>query len=166
MAKGPRTKVPFRRRREGKTDYRDRIRLIRGGRARAVVRRTNREIRLQFISYDAKGDRVIAHASARDLRQLGWTHSLTSTPVAYLVGLLGAHRASAAGLDSAVLDIGLVRPSSGARAFAVAKGIVDGGLDLPLGTDIVPDEPRIQGQHLGVEATFATVVDKIKGGGA
>ena len=62
MANGPRYKVPFRRRREGRTDYRQRARLLRGRVPRAVVRNTLRHTSVQFITYDAKGDQVLATA--------------------------------------------------------------------------------------------------------
>src|SRR4030067_178517 len=51
MARGPRYKVPFRRRREGRTDYRHRAALLRGEKVRLVVRSSNRHSRVQFIEY-------------------------------------------------------------------------------------------------------------------
>ena len=44
MATGPRYKVAFRRRREGRTDYYARRKLLNGREARAVVRRSNKNI--------------------------------------------------------------------------------------------------------------------------
>ena len=57
MATGPRYKVPFRRRREGRTDYRHRAALLRGKLPRAVVRKSNRNITVQLVTYDDKGDK-------------------------------------------------------------------------------------------------------------
>ena len=57
--------------------------------------------------------------------------SKTNIPASYLSGKLAAKRAIKAGVSSAVLDIGRITPTSGNRAFAVLKGLVDGGLDVP-----------------------------------
>ena len=60
MATGPRHKVPFRRRREGRTDYRHRAALLRSGVPRAVVRKSNKGMSVQFIEYrdgTKKGER-------------------------------------------------------------------------------------------------------------
>ena len=44
MATGPRYKVAFRRRRENRTDYYARRRLLSGQEARAIVRRSNKNV--------------------------------------------------------------------------------------------------------------------------
>ena len=50
MARGPKYKVPRKRRREGKTNYYKRYRMIKSGqKVRAVVRKTNRYIIVQII---------------------------------------------------------------------------------------------------------------------
>lgn len=164
MAKGPRTRVPFRRRRVGKTDYHARIKLLQGRKPRAVVRRTLREIRVQFIDYDPSGDRVLAQAGSHELKAFGWDLGLTNTPAAYLTGLLGAKRAQEAGVETAVLDIGLARPTKGARVMALAQGIADGGLDIPIGDGATPAEERLRGEHIQAVATFEKVKAKLGGG--
>ncbi|HID74143.1 MAG TPA: 50S ribosomal protein L18, partial [Thermoplasmata archaeon] len=49
MAHGPRYHVPYRRRREGRTDYRRRLALLSSRMTRAVVRRSGRHITVQFV---------------------------------------------------------------------------------------------------------------------
>jgi large subunit ribosomal protein L18 len=49
MGHGPRYRVPWRRRREGKTNYYKRLKLIRSGKPRLVVRRTNKYIIAQIV---------------------------------------------------------------------------------------------------------------------
>ena len=49
---GPRYKVPFRRRREAKTNYRHRLKLLKSGLPRAVVRKSLKHTTVQFIKYD------------------------------------------------------------------------------------------------------------------
>lgn len=72
MAHGPRYRVPFRRRREGKTVYRKRLKLLLSGKPRLVVRRFNSNILAQLVEYDPKGDRVIFTIHSNVLKKYGW----------------------------------------------------------------------------------------------
>ncbi|MCD6383130.1 MAG: 50S ribosomal protein L18 [Thermoplasmata archaeon] len=149
MATGPRYHVPFRRRREGKTDYRYRLRLLKSGLPRAVVRVTNRKVIVQIIEYHPEGDRVLATALSSDLVKLGWKRSLKNLPAAYLTGLLAGKKAVEKGVEKAVLDIGLHVPVKGSRVFATLKGLLDAGLEIPHGEEKLPDEERLFGAHIG-----------------
>ena len=149
MAKGPSYNVPYRRRREGKTNYRRRKKLILSGLPRLVARKTNKHIIAQIIEAHVEGDRVITSAHSSELRKkYGWLGSLKNLPAAYLTGLLCGYRALNIGVKKAVLDIGLHSPTKGARVFAVLKGCVDAGVEIPHGEEILPDEDRIKGQHI------------------
>jgi large subunit ribosomal protein L18 len=165
MPIGPRYKVPFRRRREGRTDYRRRSRLLRGEVPRAVVRKSNRHTRVQFIDYKVQGDLVLASAVSTELEELGWTGSGKSTPGAYLTGYLAGKRAKEKGVEEAVLDIGLREPTKGAVVFAALKGILDAGVQIPHSDDMLPKEDRITGKHMreGTAAMFASAKSKIGG---
>jgi large subunit ribosomal protein L18 len=164
MATGPRYKVPFRRRREGRTDYRHRAALLRGKLPRAVVRKSNRNITVQLVTYDDKGDKVLASAVSTELADMGWSKSGKSTPGAYLTGLLAGKRAAEKGLESAVLDIGLREPVKGALIFAALKGLVDAGLDIPHSDKMFPSDDRVSGKHMkDAEAMFAEAKKKIGG---
>lgn len=165
MATGPRYKVPFRRRREGRTDYRHRMALLRGDLPRAVVRKSNRNITVQLVTYDDKGDKVLASAVSTELADMGWSRSGKSTPGAYLTGLLAGKRAAEKGIEEAVLDIGLREPSKGALVFAALKGMVDAGVEIPHSDSMYPSDDRISGKHMkgGVEAMFAETKKKIGG---
>jgi large subunit ribosomal protein L18 len=149
MSSGPRYRVPFRRRREGKTDYRVRLRLLRSGQPRAVVRLTDRRVRVALVAYDPVGDRVVAAADSRELGQLEFPAvSLASTPAAYLTGYLAGLRAKAAGTEDAVLDVGLRHPTEGGRLSAALKGLLDAGLEVPHGEGGFPTADRLNGTHL------------------
>ena len=125
MATGPRYKVAFRRRREGRTDYYVRRKLLRGGMTRAVVRRSARNVSVQFADFDMGGDTVAAAASSRELKALGWEHSCSSIPAAYLTGYLAGKKALKAGIEEAVLDIGMQNPKHGGVLFATVSGMRD-----------------------------------------
>ncbi len=165
MATGPRYKVPFRRRREGRTDYRGRLALIKSGKHRAVVRKSNKHMRIQLVSYDDKGDIIVATAVSTELAKLGWKQSGNSTPGAYLTGYLAGKRAREKGVNEAVLDIGLKRPIKGSVLFAATKGLVDAGVQIPHDEEMLPSDDRVKGKHLkdGVETQFDEVKSKIGG---
>lgn len=165
MATGPRYKVPFRRRRQGRTDYRSRLALVKGGKHRAVVRRSNKHVRIQLVSYDDKGDLIVATAVSTELAKLGWKHSGGSTPGAYLTGYLAGKRAREKGVGEAVLDLGLREPIKGCVIFAATKGLVDAGVAIPHDEGMLPSEDRLKGKHLkdGAEVQFDEVKSKIGG---
>jgi large subunit ribosomal protein L5e len=162
-----RYQVKYRRRREGKTDYRARRKLIiqaknkyNTPKYRLVVRFTNKDIVCQIVTAKIKGDVVLTAAYAHELPSYGLKHGLTNYAAAYATGLLIARRhLKKVGLHSrypgkeevtgedwqydydtleegpkplkALLDVGLVRTSTGCRVFAALKGACDGGLDVP-----------------------------------
>jgi len=160
-----RFQTKYRRRREGKTDYRARKRLISQDknkyntpRYRLVVRVSNKEITTQIAFAKLAGDSVLCSAYARELKRYGLKVGLTNYAAAYATGLLLARRLltqlkladkyvgqtdvngedfHVAALEDgprpfkALLDVGLARTSTGARVFAVLKGAVDGGLNVP-----------------------------------
>lgn len=168
MAHGPRFRVAFRRRREGRTDYRHRLSLLRSGRHRVVVHKTNNNTLVQVIEYAEEGDRVVASAQALDLKALGWTGHTGNLPAAYLAGLLAGRRAKKAGVETGVLDIGHQAPIAGGRIFAALAGVLDGGVDVPHGEGVLPSDERKRGEHASeaIRKDFETVKGKIEGGGA
>ncbi|MEM1938444.1 MAG: 50S ribosomal protein L18 [Acidilobaceae archaeon] len=149
MARGPTYRVPWRRRREGKTNYYKRIKLIKSGKPRIVFRRTLNYIMVQVVEARIEGDRVIAMAHSKELTKLyNWLGGGKNTCAAYLTGLLAGYRALLKGVREAVLDIGLYRPSKGCRAFAALKGALDAGLKVPHSPEILPGEDRIKCEHI------------------
>jgi len=148
MATGSRYFVPFRRRREGKTDYYQRTRLVVANVPRMVVRKTNRHIIVQLVTAEMDGDRTLVAANSSELAGFGYTGSPSSTPAAYLTGLLFAAKARKENYKAAVLDIGLNRATPGARVFAALKGAVEAGLEIPHGEKILPDDARVKGAHI------------------
>jgi len=94
-----RYQVKYKRRRQGKTDYYARKRLITQAKNkygapkyRLVVRFTNKDIICQIVSSEVSGDRVFSAAYAHELKAYGITHGLTNWASAYATGLLLARR--------------------------------------------------------------------------
>jgi len=153
MAKGPSYTVPYRRRREGKTNYELRRKLVSSGLPRLVVRRTQKHIVVQLIEAASTGDKVVTSAHSSELRKkYGWLGSVHNLSASYLTGLLCGYRAAAKGVKKVVLDIGLQTPSRGARVFAALKGFLDAGGEVSHDEEVLPDEARIAGQHIADNA--------------
>ena len=161
MADGPNYRVPFRRRREGRTDYRQRQRLLRARVPRAVVRTSLKSVTVQIIAYTEKGDEIITAANSRELVKIGWTANAGNIPAAYLTGYLAGKRAKKLDVERAVLDIGLREPAKGASCFAALRGLLDAGIDVPHGDDVLPSDDRIAGKH--INESIEKMVEEVKG---
>ena len=152
-ATGPRFEVHFRRRRKVMTDYASRLALLKSGKPRLVVRKTNRYIIAHIANSGDKGDLTVTSATSKQLAQYGFAGKCNA-PSAYLTGFLVAKRAIAAGVTEANLDIGLHTSTQGSIVFVALKGAVDAGLKSNLDEAKLPDESRINGSHLKLEAAF------------
>ncbi|MBA0640529.1 hypothetical protein Goklo_023457, partial [Gossypium klotzschianum] len=145
-----RFQVKFKRRREGKTDYRARIRLINQDKNkyntpkyRLVARFTNKDIVAQIIHASISGDIVLAAAYSHELPHYGLEVGLTNYAAAYCVGLLLARRVlkqlemdtEYEGNVEATGDDFTVEPAESRRPFRalldVGLGALDGGVDIP-----------------------------------
>jgi large subunit ribosomal protein L5e len=94
-----RFQVKYRRRRQGKTDYRARLRLVKQDKNkyntpkyRMTVRFSNKDITCQILYSTIAGDVVVASAYAHELPQYGLKVGLTNWSAGYCVGLLLARR--------------------------------------------------------------------------
>jgi large subunit ribosomal protein L18 len=149
VATGPSYRVPFRRRREGKTNYRARRALVLSKLPRLVVRLTLKHVIVQIIEAEAVGDKVVVSAHSRELaKTYGLLSSGGNIPAAYLTGLLCGFKAKAEGVKKVFLDVGLHIPTKGSRIFAALKGVLDAGVEVPHSEDVLPDRSRIEGEHI------------------
>jgi large subunit ribosomal protein L18 len=158
MSKKNITTIHYRRKRIGKTNYRKRLNLLKTDVPRLVIRRTNKNIVAQLVKYSPSGDVVTASATTAELKKLGWSHSCSNLPAAYLTGLLLAKKTDE---KSAIIDLGLQTPIAGNKLFAAVKGAIDGGLEIGHEKEILPSEERIIGKHI-VEHAKKTNNDKAK----
>ena len=133
------------RRRMAVTDYRKRVALLLGGMPRVVIRKSNRNITMQIISFQPTGDKVAVGINSSELKKYEWAPR-SNTPTAYLTGLALAQKAKKLNLEEAVVDIGIYKPGKASVIFAAAKGAADGGLKVR--NNIEFDEKRIRGMHI------------------
>jgi len=136
-----------RRRRSGKTDYKARLALLKSGKQRLIVRKSNRYITAQIVSSEIAQDKVIAEVSSKDLITKGWpkkkSGSLKSLQAAYLTGfLLGKNLKGK--VEKVVLDIGLNRSVKGSRLYALVKGALDSGVDVICSEKVLPSDERMK----------------------
>uniref|UniRef100_A0A0N4Z1Z7 Large ribosomal subunit protein uL18 n=1 Tax=Parastrongyloides trichosuri TaxID=131310 RepID=A0A0N4Z1Z7_PARTI len=155
---------------------------------RLIVRFTNKDVIAQIAYSRLEGDVIICAAYAHELPRYGLKAGLTNYAAAYATGLLLARRhlknikldnlykgtekvdgevynAEQEGENPrpfmAILDAGLARTTTGAKIFAVMKGVADGGIYVPhsesrfFGYDKESDEysaeahrDRIFGKHV------------------
>lgn len=146
MSKATRT-LKFRRRRTGHTNYRKRLLLLKSGKPRLVVRKSNRHCTVQVVTYKPEGDRTEVHITTKHLKRYGWLGK-RNIPSAYLCGYLAGKLAIKKGISEAVLDIGLLTPIHKGVVFAALKGALDAGLKIPHSKEALPDEDKISGKHI------------------
>jgi len=188
-----RFQTKFRRRREGKTDYQARKRLIwvdknkySTPKYRLVVRFSNKYCICQVVNAKIIGDETICQATSAELKRYGLATGLTNYAAAYATGLLcGRRLLQKFNLDSTykgveaingedftqetigekapfhcVLDVGLVKTTTGANVFGALKGCVDAGVVIPHSNKRFPGSTgkeykaevhrdRIMGKHIG-----------------
>ncbi|MEM2121570.1 MAG: 50S ribosomal protein L18 [Candidatus Woesearchaeota archaeon] len=137
-------RVSYRRKREGKTDYNKRLKLLKSGKPRLVIRKTNKQILMQIIKFSEEGDRIIKSITSKELRKYGWQLSLKNIPAAYLTGYLLAKKSKIN--EELIVDIGL--QEKGNRLFAAVKGAVDAGLKIRHNPEIFPKQNLIKGEHI------------------
>jgi len=157
MARSANYRVQLRRRREGKTDYHARKAMVLSGKPRLVARPSNKNSNAQIVIAKPTGDITVAAANSRELiKKYGWNAATGNIPAAYLTGLLCGLKAKAAGIDEAILDIGMFTPTKGARIFAILQGVLDAGVEVPHGEGKIVAE-RAKGGHI---ANYATELNK------
>ena len=154
MKLSPIYKMPFKRTREGKTDYKRRLKLLKSRKPRLVVRRSLNYITAQIVEFNKQGDKTLISAYSRQLKKLGWKFSCDNMPAAYLTGLAIGTQAVKSNIKEVVLDSGLYQSTKGNRIYAVVKGAVDGGLDVHVSKEILPSDDRISGKHIAVNEKF------------
>lgn len=159
--------LPYRRKIEGRTDYLARLNLLKSGKPRIVVRRSLKNIVIQFIEFHPDGDKVLCSTSSKELvKEYGIKGSLKNIPVSYLTGLLAGKKAAKLKISGAIPDLGIRKPHTGGAVFAALKGLIDSGIDIPHKEDsekksVFPSEDRIKGDHVKIKNDYEGIKNKI-----
>lgn len=153
-------KVQHRRRIKKKTDFKARLRLVKSGKTRLVIRKSLSHIIVQFVDYNVNGDKTKIFVSSQKLKKEG-LKNCGNTPAAYLTGFLAGKTAKAAGISEAVFDMGLQASTKGSRIYAALKGVIDAGVNVPHGAKMLPSLERINGKHIkGFDAENFEIIKK------
>jgi large subunit ribosomal protein L18 len=147
MSKSKTYTVAYKRKREGKTDYKRRLTYLKSGKTRIVIRASKNNIQIQAVNFDMDGDKVISTTKSTELKKQGWGFSTGNTPAAYLTGLLFGNKVKDK-VKEGIVDLGRNSITKGSRLPAVIKGIADSGIEIKYNESILPSEERISGKDI------------------
>ena len=151
-----------RRRLEAKTDYKSRILLLKSGKNRLIIRRTNRYIVAQIVSSALAQDKVITGATSKDLISKGWPEknkgSLKNLQAAYLTGFLLGKK-SKDKVKEVILDMGMHRNIQKSRLYSCLKGLADSGVKVNYSEKATPTL-----EDLEKNKDFKEIFKKVKEG--
>ena len=157
-------RISKKRRRENKTDYLKRIKLLKSALPRVIFRKTNRYIIAQYVTSKQAQDKVEIGINSKKLIEYGWPKefggSLKSIPAAYFTGLLMGKKIMENKLKTPILDIGMIRAIHKTKVYAFLMGLVDSGVKIKYEKETFPSEDKIKGKNM--KEDFSKIFDKIK----
>ncbi|HIH22142.1 TPA: 50S ribosomal protein L18 [Candidatus Micrarchaeota archaeon] len=159
-AKGPTYSILFRRRREGKTNYAKRLALVKSGKTRLVVRRSNSGIIVQFVAFESNGDKTLVAVGPIQLKKLAGWSSKRNVYTAYLAGLYAGKEAKKKNITDFVVDFGLALPSKGGILLSALKGVVDAGLSTQIGEGVL-EIPKLSAVPDKLKSDFESAKKKL-----
>ena len=159
-------KVRKKRRREAKTDYAKRIKLLKSNSPRIAFRKTNKYLIAQYIVSKEAQDEIKLGANSKELLKFGWpkefSGSLKSISAAYLLGLLISKKIEEKKLGKPIIDFGMIKMIHKTKTYAFLKGLKDSGLDTGCKDEFFPDESRLKGEHMKNKIAFEEIKSKIE----
>ncbi len=157
-------KLPHKRRKIKKTDYKLRLSLLKSEKYRLVIRKSNSYINGQIVKYEKEGDKTVVSVNSKVLKKMGWKNSCGNLPAAYLTGLILGKKAKENKIEEAILDLGLQISTKGSRIYALLKGVLDSNLKVNHSKDILPSDERIKGNHISenIVKDFESLKNKIE----
>ncbi|MCK4553110.1 50S ribosomal protein L18 [Candidatus Pacearchaeota archaeon] len=139
-------KTVKKRRRQNKTDYLGRLKLLKSGKPRVVFRKTNKYIIAQYVTSEQAQDKVVLGVTSKDLTKQGWKKefgSLKSIPAGYLTGYLIGKQIIKKNLETPIADFGMHRVLHKTKTYAFLKGLIDSGIKITCEKGF-PDNEKIK----------------------
>ena len=153
-----------RRRKENKTDYANRLGLLKSGLPRIVFRKSNKYLLAQYVTSKQAQDKVELNANSKELLKYGWPEefkgSLKSIPAAYLTGFLFGITIKKNKLKNPIIDFGMLRVLHKSKVYGFLKGLIDADIDIKCDEKTFPNKETIEGKFLKKE--FSKNFKKIK----
>ena len=154
------------RRRQNKTDYLKRLKLLKSKSPRIVFRKTNKYIIAQYTTSKQAQDRIEIGINSKNLINYGWPKeskgSLKSLSASYLIGLLMGKKILDKKLETPIVDLGMIRALHKTKVYAFMKGLNDAGIEIKCTEEAFPNEDRIKGEHMKNKIPFDEIKSKIK----
>ena len=158
-----------RRRKQYKTDYGKRIKLLKSEKPRIVFRRTNKYIISQYVESVEARDKIILGVNSKELLKFGWPEknkgSLKSIPASYLTGYLIGKQIILKKLKTPIVDFGMIRTQHKTKPHAFLKGLIDSGVEIKVQGKTFPESERIMGESLKEKIDLEKIkqeIDKLK----
>ena len=171
-------KVAKRRRREHKTDYGKRIKILKGRIPRIIFRKSNKYVLAQYVSSKQAQDKVEFGVISKDLLKYGWPKEsqagLKSISASYLTGFLIGKKIMSKALENPILDtettnkqqvvpdFGMQRMLHKTRTYAFLNGLIDAGVKIKYDKKLFPEEDRIKGKHMKAKVPFDEIKSRIE----
>ena len=153
-----------RRRKENKTDYAKRLKLLKSETPRIVFRKTNKYLIAQYIVSEETKDKVEIGITSKVLMKYEWPEnfkgSLKSIPAAYLIGLLIGKEIIKNKKTTPIADFGMLRVLPKSKIYAFLKGLVDSNVKIKYKEENFPKEERLKGKDL--KKDFSEFFNKVK----
>ncbi|MFH1326533.1 MAG: 50S ribosomal protein L18 [archaeon] len=154
-----------RRRKENKTNYLKRLKLLKGEVPRIVFRKTNRYLISQYVVSEEAQDSIKIGINSKKLLNYGWPKenkgSLKSIPASYLLGFLMGNQITKEKLKTPIIDFGLHRVLHKTKVHSFIKGLIDSGIKIKHKEEALPKEEKIKGQNTK-KIPFEEIKSKIK----
>ncbi len=162
-------KVNKKRRRQNKTDYLKRLKLLKSKSPRIVFRKTNKYIIAQYVTSKEAQDKIEIGINSKNLINYGWPKeskgSLKSLSASYLIGLLMGKKILDKKLETPIVDLGMIRALHKTKVYAFMKGLNDAGIEIKCTEEAFPSEDRIKGEHMKNKISFNEIKSKIENNG-
>ena len=165
-----------RRRKENKTDYANRLKLLKSEKPRIVFRKTNRYIIAQYVTSEDAQDKIEIGTNSKQLMKYGWPKefagSLKSISASYLTGfLIGkkiiheksqkaeplAGSSKIQTKETPIVDIGMIRNLHGSKVFGFLKGLKDSGVKIKCDEKFFPSKEKIEIKKIPFEKIKAKI---------
>ena len=136
------------RRKQNKTDYLKRLKLLKSKKPRIIFRKTNKYIIAQYVTSKQAQDKVVFGITSKDLIKHGWKKefgSLKAIPAVYLTGYLIGKQIIKKKLETPIVDFGMIRVLHKTKTYAFLKGLIDSGVEIKCDKGF-PDQEKIKGK--------------------
>lgn len=155
-----------RRRKQARTDYGKRLKLLKGEKPRMVIRKTNKYIIAQYVTSKQAQDKIEFGITSKKLLEHGWPKeaqgSLKSLAAAYFTGMLAGKKIKKEELETPIIDFGMHRSRHKTRIYAFIKGLKDSGVEIKCDEKTFPEEDRLKGKHMKHKIAFEKISKEIE----